>query len=157
MCFAPYHPRYVSNTVAVRRLLVVTTAPLEGDFVREQVREHTGGGEAEVRVVGPASKISPLKWLFSDEDEAREQAEQVAVDAAGEAEQATSVHGEVEAEVGDSDPVLAIQDALATFAADEVIVVTQPGSDATWIEKDSFQEAVARFNVPVTHLTVDPG
>ena len=143
--------------MSARRLLVVTTAPLEGDFLREQVREHAGGGEAEVRVVAPASKISPIKWLFSDEDEARAEAEQVAADVAGKAEEAAPVHGEVEAEVGDADPVLAIQDALATFPADEVIVITQPDSDATWIEKDSFKEALERFNVPVSHLTVDPG
>jgi hypothetical protein len=143
-----------SGSVSVRRLLVVTTAPPEGEVLREQIRQHAAGGEAEVRVVAPASKISPVKWLFSDEDEARAEAEQVAVEAAGEAEQAAPVQGEVQAEVGDTDPVLAIQDALATFPADEVIVVTQRGSDATWIEKDSFKEALERFNLPVSHLTV---
>jgi hypothetical protein len=40
----------------------------------------------------------------------------------------------VAAEVGDSDPVLAIQDALATFAAEEIVVVTHPEEDATWLE-----------------------
>ncbi len=135
----------------------MTTVPVEGDFVREQVRQHAGGGAAEVRVVAPASKISPLKWLFSDEDEARTEAEQVAVEAAEQVEEAPTVEGEVEVEVGDADPVLAIQDALATFPADEVIIVTESAADATWIEKDTFQEALQRFNVPVTHLTVDGG
>jgi nucleotide-binding universal stress UspA family protein len=143
--------------VATRRLLVVTTAPLEGDFVREQVRQHAGGGDAEVRVVAPASKISPLRWIFSDEDEARAEAEQIAVEAAEQVEEVPAVQGEVEVEVGDTDPVLAIQDALATFPADEVIIVTASGADATWIEKDTFQEALQRFNVPVSHLTVDGG
>ncbi|MDQ3669451.1 MAG: hypothetical protein M3377_04095 [Actinomycetota bacterium] len=140
--------------MTARRLLVVTTAPLRGDLLREQIREHAGGGDAEVRVVAPASKISPIKWLFSDEDEARAEAEQVAVEVAAEVEEAAPVQGEVQAEVGDTDPVLAIQDALATFPADEVIVVTQCGTDVTWIEKDSFKEAIERFNVPVSHLTI---
>jgi hypothetical protein len=145
------------SRVTARRLLVVTTAPLEGGFVREQVKRHAGGGAAEVHVVAPASKISPIKWLFSDEDEARAEAEKVAVETAEQLEDAAAVSGPVEAEVGDTDPVLAIQDALATFPADEVIIVTQPGTDATWIEKDTFQEALQRLNVPVSHLTVDGG
>jgi hypothetical protein len=145
------------NIVPTRRLLVVTTAPVEGEFVREQIRQHAGGGTVEVRVVAPASKISPLKWLFSDEDEARTEAEEIAVEAAEQVEEAPAVQGEVEVEVGDTDPVLAIQDALATFPADEVIIVTESGADATWIEKDTFQEALQRFNVPVTHLTVGGG
>jgi hypothetical protein len=49
--------------------------------------------------------------------------------------------GRVETEVGDSDPVHAIEDALRQFPADEVIVVTRPSNDAGWREKDSAAEA----------------
>ena len=59
-----------------------------------------------------------------------------------------------EAEAGDTDPVQAIEDALRMFPADEVLVVTHRGDDASWLEQDSAEEARERFGVPVTRLTV---
>jgi len=59
-----------------------------------------------------------------------------------------------ETEVGDTDPVQAIEDALRTFPADEVLVVTRPDDDASWLEQDSAEEARERFGVPLTRLTV---
>lgn len=139
--------------MTTRHLLIVTTAPVEGGRLREHVREHVGSADARVRVVAPASKVSPLKWLYSDEDEARAEAQEMAV----EATEAVSEVAPAEAEVGDTDPVLAIQDALATFPADEILIVTPPGSEVTWLEKDAAGEALERFGLPVSHVVVDPG
>jgi GABA permease len=133
-----------------KKLLVVATAPVEAGPLRDAVREHAGD-EAEIRVVAPASDVSPLQWLASDEDEAREKAAGVASEAAESVEPEAA---RTEAEVGDMDPVQAIEDALRTFDADEVLVVTRPEDDATWLEQDSAQEARERFGVPVTRLTV---
>jgi len=133
-----------------KKLLVVATAPIEAGTLRDAVREHAGD-EAEIRVVAPASDVSPLQWLASDEDEAREKAAGVASEAAESVEPEAA---RTEAEVGDTDPVQAIEDALRTFNADEVLVVTRPADDATWLEQDSAEEARERFGVPVTRLTV---
>ena len=62
---------------------------------------------------------------------------------------------DVESRVGDSDPVKAIEDALRTFPADELIVVTLADEDAGWLEKGSGEKALNRFSLPVTHLFVD--
>jgi Universal stress protein family len=135
-----------------RRLLVVTTVPVEDEALRSLVREHTGSDEAEVKVVAPASDVSPLQWLASDEDDARREAAEVAE------ESARAVGGEArveDVEVGDTDPVQAIEDALREFSADEVLVVTRRGEEAGWLEKDAGGEARERFKVPVTQLTVD--
>ena len=135
-----------------KRLLVVATAPVDETELRERLRDHAGP-DTEVRVVAPASNISPLKWLASDEDEARDEAAEIA----GHAERAAEPEADrVEAEVGDSDPVQAIEDALRTFRAEEVVVVTHRGDDASWLEKDAAAEASERFGVPVTQLVVDP-
>lgn len=135
-----------------RRILVVTTAPVEGDALRERVREHAAGEEAELRVVATASDLSPLDWLATDEDQARGEA---AERAAG-VEDALAAEAEgVEAEVGDSDPVQAIEDALRTFPADELLLVTRPDDDAGWLEEGAAAEALARFSLPVTHLVVE--
>ena len=133
-----------------RKLLVVATGPVEPGPLRDAVREHAGD-EAEIRVVAPASDVSPLQWLASDEDEAREKAARVASEAA---ESVGPDTARTEAEVGDTDPVQAIEDALRTFPADEVLVVTRPEDDASWLEQDSAQEARERFGVPVTRLTL---
>jgi hypothetical protein len=140
----------IGRDVSAKRLLVVATAPVDEAVLRDSVREHVGP-DAEVRVVAPASDLSPLEWLATDEDEARGEA----ADIADSAERAVEPEaGRVETEVGDSDPVQAIEDALRQFPADEVIVVTRPGDDAGWLEKDSAEEASERFGVPVTHLVV---
>ena len=134
-----------------RRLLVVTTVPLAESAVAERVRRHAGDEAAELKVVAPAAELSPLKWLTSDEDAARTDAEQIAEESA----EAVSGGARVETEVGDTDPVQAIEDALRTFPADEVVVVTRPGDEAKWLEKDAGEAARARFGVPVTHLTYE--
>ena len=133
-----------------KRLLVVATAPLQDADLRESVRAHAGP-DAEVRVVAPASDVSPLQWLASDEDDAREEA------ASRAKETAEAVSGEaevVDAEVGDTDPVQAIEDALRQFRADEVLVVTREGDEASWLEEGAANEASERFGIPVTRLVV---
>jgi hypothetical protein len=134
----------------MKKLLVIATAPVEPGPLRDAVREHAGD-EAEIRVVAPASDVSQLQWLASDEDKAREKAAKVA---SGAAESVEPEAARTETEVGDTDPVQAIEDALRTFPADEVLVVTRPDDDASWLEEDSAQEARERFGVPVTRLTV---
>jgi hypothetical protein len=135
-----------------RRILVVTTAPVDGETLRERVLEHAGNGDPEVRVVATASDLSPLDWLANAEDDARAVAESRAGDV-GRA--VASESDRVEAEVGDTDPGQAIEDALRTFPADELLLVTRREDDAGWLEEGAAAEAIARFNLPVTHLVVD--
>ena len=101
-------------------------------------------------VVAPASDISRLDWLTNAEDDAR-------TDAAGRADELAEAAptDDVESRVGDSDPVQAIADALRTFPADELIVVTLPDEDTSWLEKESWETALNRFSLPVTHLVVE--
>ena len=133
-----------------KKLLVIATAPVEEEPLRDAVREHAGG-DADIRVIAPASDVSPLQWLASDEDAAREKAAGIATEAAQTVEPEAA---RTETEVGDADPVQAIEDALRTFPADEVLVVTRPDDDANWLEQDSAEAARERFGVPVTRLTV---
>jgi nucleotide-binding universal stress UspA family protein len=120
----------------------VATAPVDRAALGERVPE-----DAEVRVVAPASDVSPLQWLASDEDEARAEAAEVAEEAGA------AVGGE--AEVGDPDPVQAIEDALRQYPADEILVVTRSDEEAGWLEEGAVAEARERFGVPLTHLALD--
>ena len=132
-----------------RRLLVVATASVPAADLRTSVRAHAGEA-AEMLVVAPASGISRLDWLTNAEDDARTDA----AERADELAQATPTD-DVESRVGDSDPVQAIEDALRTFPADELIVVTLPDEDAAWLEKGGAETALNRFSLPVTHLVVE--
>ncbi len=129
-----------------RRILVVTTAAVPEAEVESVVRAHAGE-DAEVYVVAPASKISWLDRLTNAEDDAR-------ADAADRANAASeAAPGEqVEAHVGDVEPLQAIEDALRTFPADEIVVLTAPDEQATWLEAGLGEAARERFSVPVTHL-----
>jgi hypothetical protein len=107
------------------------------------------GVDAEMLVVAPASGISRLDWLANAEDDARTDAAALA------AKTAEAAPGDdVAARVGDSDPVKAIEDALRTFAADEVLVVAHPDNQAGWLDEGASAKARARFSLPITVVTV---
>lgn len=133
-----------------KKLLVVATAPVDPGPLREAVRDRSGP-DAEIRIVAPATDLSPLQWLASDEDSAREDAAALASEAEG---SVAPEAARTETEVGDPDPVQAIEDALRTFPADEVLVVTHGDDEAGWLEEGSAEAARERFGVPVTRLTV---
>ena len=56
------------------------------------------------------------------------------------------------ATAGDVDPAQAVEDALRTFPADEIVIVTRPDAEADWLEGGSVAEAVSRFDLPVRHV-----
>ena len=61
----------------------------------------------------------------------------------------------VQAEAGDSDPLQAAEDALANFDADELVVVTRPDDEATWLEEGRAEDIERRFQgLKVTRLLV---
>jgi len=129
-----------------RKVLVVSSV----ERPVEELRRALGDDVGEVRVVVPAVRQSRLEWLANDEDDARERAKDAA------SAIAEAVPGDAaEAEVGDSDPVLAAKDALREFQADEVVVVTRPDEDATWLEEGSGKEIERELGgLPVKRITV---
>ena len=93
-----------------------------------------------------------MKTFTSDVDEARAQAQQ-RLDAS-----LARLRGEgIEAsgEVGDGDPLQAIEDALRTFGADQIVISTHPEGRSHWLEQGLVTKARERFTVPITHVVVD--
>ena len=131
-----------------RHMLVVVSTEVPEDVLRSLVLARAGT-DAEMMVVAPASGISRLDWLTNAEDDARVDAALLAIQTAD----ATPTQ-HVEARVGDSDPLKAIEDALRTFPADEILVVGHPDDEAGWLESGSGAAAQARFSLPVTHITI---
>jgi hypothetical protein len=61
----------------------------------------------------------------------------------------------VRGEVGDAEPLQAIEDALRTFGADEIVLSTHPEGRSHWLEQGLVEEARRRFALPITHIVVD--
>ena len=128
-----------------RNVLVISSVDRPVAVLRKALGENVD----ELRVVVPAVKQSRLQWLTNADDDAREEAE----DAAASIDEATSDN--VEAEAGDSDPLQAAEDALADFEADEIVVVTRPDEEATWLEEGRAADIERRFpGLEVTRLVV---
>jgi hypothetical protein len=51
--------------------------------------------------------------------------------------------------------VCAIEDALAEFDADEVIISTHPPDRSNWLERGVVERARERIDLPVSHVVVD--
>jgi hypothetical protein len=133
------------------RILVVANETVGGPELRTEIESRAGEEHARVLVVAPALN-SPLKHWASDEDEARDAA-QARLDASVSSLRAVGL--DVSGEVGDGDPLQAIEDAIRTFRPDELIVSTHPAGRSNWLERGLVEEARQRFALPLTHVVVD--
>jgi hypothetical protein len=133
-----------------RRILVVANETVAGRALRAEV-VHRARADAEVLVVCPALN-SPLRHWASDEDGARARA-QARLDESLGALAGAGV--EARGAVGDADPLQAIDDALRTFGADEIVISTHPPGRSNWLEKEIIVRARERYDCPITHVVVD--
>jgi hypothetical protein len=134
------------------KLLVLTAEPVSADVVREAVGDEAS--DAEVMVVSPALTGSPLRFWMSDADEAIEHARETAEETAERLDEAGI---DAAGDTGESDPLLALEDALQTFAADRVVVFTHPEGELDYLEDDFVEEAERRLGVPLVHREVTRG
>ena len=134
-----------------RRILVVANETVIGRELRDCIHSKSEGYDEKVLVVTPALN-SPLRHWASDEDGARVSA-QGRLDASLAALRAVGI--DATGEIGDGDPLQAVEDALRTFGPDEVIISTHPEGRSHWLERGIVASARKRFSVPVTHVVVD--
>jgi hypothetical protein len=135
-----------------KRVLLLANETVGARGVMDRLKELVGDDTAQVFVVAPALTSSALKHLAGDVDEAIEAAR-------------SRLHASVKAlrelgfeasgEIGDSDPNLALEDALRRFPAQEVLISTHPKGRSKWLERDVVEKARADVSVPVMHVVVD--
>jgi hypothetical protein len=133
-----------------KRILALVSEPVSGEALKSAMPPGDAE-EAEVLVVAPALNTRTRFWLSDTDDAIRradevqeesvERMEEEGVDAAG--------------DTGESDPLLALQDALQTFPADEIVIFTHPDGGTNWAEEGVVEAAESRFEAPVRHLLVD--
>jgi GABA permease len=134
-----------------RRFLVIANETVGGEKLREEIRRRAEDYEERVRVICP-TLLSRVRFIASDEDAARAQAQERLDHSIS---RLREIGINCEGEVGEADPVQAIEDGLRTFGADEIIISTHPEGRSLWLERGVVQRARARFDVPITHVVVD--
>ena len=122
------------------RILVVANKTAATPALLEAVRERAARGPCEFTLLVPRAY-----WDADTEESALtlELALPLLDEAAG---------GRVEGLVGDTDPFVAVQGALARSSFDEIIVSTLPTHVSHWLRMD-LPARVKRLGVPVTVVT----
>jgi hypothetical protein len=131
------------------KVLVLTSEPIDAGALRSALGEDAS--DAEVMVVSPALQDSKVRFWVSDSDDAIARAQEVADETVERLEE-----GDVDAagDTGESEPLVALQDALATFAADRVVVFSHEGEDSAYREQELTPQVEERFGLPVVHATI---
>jgi GABA permease len=132
-----------------KKILALVSEAVSADALRSAIGDDAS--DAEVLVVAPALN-SKTRFFLADPDPAIDRAEQVqqetverlgeeGIDAAG--------------DTGEEDPLLALQDSLATFDADQIVLFTHAGGEQNWQEEGVVEEAQNRFQAPVRHIVIE--
>jgi hypothetical protein len=135
------------------RLLVIANETVGGKALLEEIGERCRGRRCEILVVTPALAASRAEHWASDIDEAIVLARQRMELSVIEIEQ--QLHLRARGEIGDSDPNIAIEDALRVFAADEIVISTHPPQTSRWLEHGVVERAREEIDLPITHVVVD--
>jgi hypothetical protein len=133
-----------------KRILALVSEPVSGEALERAVGSEQAKA-AEVLVVAPALNTR-TRFLFSDPDPAIERAQEVQEETV---ERMVEEGVDAAGDTGESDPLQAIDDALQTFQADEIVLFTHPGGQRNWLEEGLVEEAEDRFDRPVRHLIVE--
>lgn len=131
------------------KVVVLTSEPISADLLRAALGDDAR--DAEVMVVAPALHDSPVRFWASDSDEAIARAQEVQEESV---ERLEEEGVDAAGDTGESDPLLALQDALATYQADRIVIFTHRDEERAYREDELVAEAQRRFGVPVVHSTI---
>jgi GABA permease len=134
------------------RLLVVANETVQGEALLNEIRNRCADCRCEVMVVTPALASSRASHWASDIDQAIELARQRMELSLIEIKQ---LGLKAKGEIGDSDPNVAIEDALRVFPADEILISTHPPDRSRWLEHGVVDKAREQIDLPIAHVVVD--
>ncbi len=133
------------------KLIVLTPEPISAQNLRDALPAGIEPQDAEVMIVAPALHENALHFWASDADEAIGRAEAVGreslehLDAAG---------IPASADTGEGDLMTAVQDALATFDADRIVIFSHAPSEQRYREEIDVDELQERFGLPVDRAQI---
>lgn len=149
---ASHAPHRHGATAGQRHILVVAGETLAGEELARELG--AGGGAAiELDVLAPIL-ASRSHQLAGDIDREREDAQR-RLDASL---VWAKNHGfTAKGEVGDSDPLTAIEDELRDFGADEVVIVAHASERRSWLANRMLGYLARELEMPVREVVVDDG
>jgi hypothetical protein len=133
------------------RLLVISNATLSGAELFREIRERADETDTEVLIVAPALTSRLHYWMSDFTDGVVNAQARLARSLEHCAAAGITAHGQL----GDAHPLQAIDDAMRTFAPDEIIIATHPPGRSNWLERNVVDDARRRFAVPIVHVEVD--
>jgi hypothetical protein len=128
-------------------VLVVANRTAGSDELLEALRERAAQGPAKFHLVVPATARG-VSWV-ADMNAGGDAAEH---DLEGALERLRGVGLEVDGQIGDPDPVAAVQDAANQGNYDEMIVSTLHKHVSRWLKLDLPSKAAHATGLPVTHV-----
>jgi len=135
------------------RILVIANRTCPCPTLVDEVARRARTAPADVLVVAPALNSRLRHWVSDIDGAVAGARARLDLALAALRDCGLSARGEI----GDSNPVVAISDALAGFPASEIVIVTHPVGRSNWLERGLIEKVRARFDVPVTHLVSDYG
>ncbi|MEA2458864.1 MAG: hypothetical protein QOC95_1836 [Thermoleophilaceae bacterium] len=133
-----------------KKILALVSEPISADVLRSAVGEDVAD-DAEVLVVAPALN-SKKRFFLGDPDAAIARADDVQEETVGRLDDAGI---DAAGGTGEEDPLLALQDALVTYDADEIVLFTHTGGKRNWLEEGLVDRAKERFDTPIRHMVVE--
>jgi GABA permease len=147
----PPQAHVVHDGGGARKILVIANETVGGEELFTLLGTKAEDVDEEMLLICPALNSRVRTWT-SDEDPARADAlDRLDACLARLATAGVSARGEI----GDGDPLQALEDALREFPADEIVVSTHPPGRSHWLEQGVVEQARHRYDVPVTHVVVD--
>ncbi len=141
------HPHGASG--GKRHILVVASEELAGEELARELGA-AGGADVELDVLAPILASRSHYWA-SDVDREREQARaRLEASLAWAADHGFAAKGEV----ADPDPLLAVEDELRDFGADEVIIVMPARERRSWLANRMLGHLARELDVPVREIVV---
>jgi hypothetical protein len=127
------------------RVVVVASSEVSEEALSDVITP-----EDDVRIVMAAVHQSRLRWLVSDEDKARAEAQQ-----AGEAIAEAAPTDPSSIQVKPDLPSQAVLDAIAEHQPDTIVVALHEGEEASWLEKGELEELPHEIDgIPVVHVRI---
>jgi hypothetical protein len=108
---------------------------------------------AEIFVVTPIL-VSRLRWLASDTDRARYEADERLAVVLGHIE-ALAPEAEAKAQVGDDTPLTAFGDAIRAHRPDHVLIGLRSDDHNAWQERGLLDALRSEFHIPMTVFEID--
>ena len=108
---------------------------------------------SEILVITPIL-VSRLRWLVSDTDRARYEADERLGLVLGHIE-ALAPDAETRVQIGDETPLTAFEDAIRGFQPDHILIALRSADHDAWQERGLIDTLRSAFDIPMTVFEID--